>query len=218
MDDNNYVKFVKDCNYITNCQKMQYLELNRNISKIDNLTNPDTDNPTNQILIYKPVKSNLQIFTYVKYSHQDIMRMAKLKLLFNHFFTVKQIGSKVIKKIKISIANDTHITDSKIIKLISKYKKMDKYIEMKAMIKQRAKDTHVRAVCSQYKYIFEYIGLKHRQLFRNYKIRDIRYLDFGCGFSFHIPLDRSIYTKLDNIFRFIHRISKFIIYDTRSMC
>jgi ubiquinone/menaquinone biosynthesis C-methylase UbiE len=111
------------------------------------------------------------------------MRMAKLKLLFNHFFTVKQIGYKIIKKIKTSIANDTYITDSRIIKLLNKYKKMDKYIKMKETIKQRAKDTHVRAVCSQYKYIFEYIGLKHRQLFRNYKIRDIKYLDFGCGFG-----------------------------------
>jgi ubiquinone/menaquinone biosynthesis C-methylase UbiE len=168
MDDDNYVKFIKDCDYITSCQKAQYTDMKENLKESD---------------IYKRNDSDIQIYTYIKHAAKDIMRMSKFKMLFSHFFRVKKITHKIIKKVKKAIINNEIITDTYIIELLSKYKQMDKYIEMKNEIKKKEKEAPVRIICSRDKYIFEYIGLKNRQLFRHGNIPNIKYLDYGCGFG-----------------------------------
>ena len=164
MNDINYIKFIKDCDYITNCQKSQYVKLNENINTI-----------------FIKQSTNLQIYTYIKNSLNNMLRIVKIKTLFNHFI-IKQITNKIIKKIKKIIKNNKTITDGEIMDKIIYYKSMDKYINLKNKYKEnKNKDKDISGICSDYKYIFEYIGLKNRQLFKDTK--NIKYLDFGCGFG-----------------------------------
>ena len=161
MDDDNYVKFIKDCDYITSCQKAQYIDMQENLKESD---------------IYKRNDSDIQIDTYIKHAAKDIMRMSKFKMLFSHFFRVKKITHKIIKKVKKVIINNEIITDTYIIELLSKYKQMDKYIEMKNEIKKK----DIKPLCSKHKYVFEYISLKNRKVFSNINDQNIKYLDYGC--------------------------------------
>ncbi len=100
VNKNNYINFIKNNKYLTECQKNNLILLKNNLNK----------NYVNR-------KSNIQISTYIKDSVNNIHNTAKIILLFNNFFSKKKTDL-IIEKIK----NNELIYDSQIINYIKSTK------------------------------------------------------------------------------------------------
>jgi ATP-dependent Clp protease ATP-binding subunit ClpC len=100
VNTNNYIKFIKNNKYLTECQKNNLILLKNKLNK----------NYVNR-------KSNIQISTYIKDSIDNINNIAKIILLFNNFFSKKKTDL-IIEKIK----NNELIYDSEIINYIKSTK------------------------------------------------------------------------------------------------
>ena len=115
---------------------------------------------------YIEPNSNNQINYYIKYVIQenDIESICRIKLLLEHFVNI-DIVEKIINKL---IKNKT-LLDSEIIQLIIKYNKSSKKIKEK------------NENCDKWTYAIEFLSLLYLNSFKPKDIKDMKYLDIGCG-------------------------------------
>lgn len=84
-----YIDFVKNNQYLTNCQKSEFINTKRQKFYIDN-------------------KSDKQIVAYISHSHDDLLESVRVYVLFNHFLKLDFVN-KLLSKIKEKKYSDTKI-------------------------------------------------------------------------------------------------------------
>jgi ubiquinone/menaquinone biosynthesis C-methylase UbiE len=151
-NDEDYIKFVKKDNNLTNCQKSMLIIMKKN-----------------SYTFYKPVSSNIQLITYLNYStsNNNFTQEAKLKNMLKNFTSAKNVLN-IIHKLK----NKIIIKDTDVIDTIIKYKGP----------REKKDKNDISTICNPWKYIIEMLGKKTLEIFDRFEIKyPIKYLDVGCG-------------------------------------
>lgn len=145
-----YFEYIDKNNNLTECQKKMLVQYKEKLDKI-----------------YKDRKSNIQIKTllFECYKNNLIINIAKIKILFNAFFT-SQFTNELISKI-----TKEKMNDDKIINFILETQK-------KKNITSKKKYN----ICDSWTYIIQHIVRIYKKNFnKNDNLSKLVYMDIGCG-------------------------------------
>ena len=155
--DYDYYNFIDNNKNISTCQKKILKIFHKKINTF-----------------YIPKTSNKQILTYLINADKDesIVKLSKMVLLLQKFTSYKNAISLV------NLIKNNKLTDTEIINKIKESTNNNKNYN-KDNYKNSFYD--VNSVCASWKYILENIALTCNKLFQNINMKEIKYLDIGCG-------------------------------------